>query len=99
MSADRLNTYFRVLAVMPHFAAIEVIAAHSDVYWSRCSVTSRTARSRTSKGYLPDLVISPSLYVELVYSSYGRWTDPSWVTEDRLRAWITEVVPENWTVG
>ena len=49
-----------VSAVMPHLAAIDVIAAHSGVYSSRCSSTSRTVRSRTSRGYLFDLVITPS---------------------------------------
>jgi hypothetical protein len=49
-----------VSGVMPHFSAIEVIAAHSDVYWSRCFCTSLIARSRTSAGYLFDLVITPS---------------------------------------
>ena len=49
-----------VSAVMPHLPAIDAMAAHSDVYSSRCSCTRRTVRSRTSGGYLFDLVITPS---------------------------------------
>ena len=45
---------------MPSLALIDVKAAHSEGYSSRCSATIRTARSRTSGEYLLDLGISPS---------------------------------------
>src|SRR5262249_13120346 len=38
----------------------DAIAAHSEGYSPRCSCTIRTARSRTSCGYLPRLLIAPS---------------------------------------
>jgi hypothetical protein len=44
----------------PNFVAIDLIAAHSDGYSLRCSSTMRTARSRSSAGYLPCLLIAPS---------------------------------------
>src|SRR5262249_17506464 len=45
----------------PSLLAIDVIAAHSDGYSSRCSCTIRTARSRSSCGYLLRLPIGSIL--------------------------------------
>ncbi len=50
----------RVSAVIPNLLAIEPIAAHSEGCSPRCSITIRTARSRSSCGYLFGLVIAPS---------------------------------------
>jgi hypothetical protein len=49
-----------VSGVHPIFAAIELIAAHSEACSPRCSNTIRTARDRTSGEYLVCLVIAPS---------------------------------------
>jgi len=49
----RLTHLRSVSGVMPHFVAMDVIAAHCDGYSPVCSSTRRTARSRTSTGYLP----------------------------------------------
>ena len=45
--------YVLLVGVVPHFIAMDVIAAHCDGYSPMCSSTRRTARSRTSTGYLP----------------------------------------------
>src|SRR5919197_1461901 len=45
---------------MPNLAAIEQIAAHCEGCSSWCSNTRRTARSRSSCGYLPCLVMAPT---------------------------------------
>src|SRR5208337_1951366 len=55
------RTHLRnVSAVQPIFDAIDVIAAHSESCEGNCSNTSRTARSRTSGGYLLGLPMAPS---------------------------------------
>lgn len=44
----------------PIFFAIDVIAAHCESYWFRCSSTIRTERSRTSGENLLGLAMTPS---------------------------------------
>jgi hypothetical protein len=50
----------RVTRVIPKLAEIDPSTAHSEGYSPPCSSTIRTARSRSSCGYLVGLVISPS---------------------------------------
>jgi len=60
-SISARRTHFRsASAEQPIFSAIERIASHCDPYCSRCSKTRRTARSRTSWGYLILAAIAPS---------------------------------------
>ena len=47
-----------VSGVEPNFPAIDVIAAHCELYSCWCSNTIRTARSRTSGAYLRDFLLS-----------------------------------------
>jgi hypothetical protein len=52
------RTHLRsVSAVISDLASIDVIAAHSDSYRSRCSVTRCTAWRRTASGCLPGLLL------------------------------------------
>src|SRR5207302_4203176 len=50
----------RVSLFTPIFSATEMMAAHSEGYSWACSWTIRTARSRSSAGYLGDRAIAPS---------------------------------------
>jgi len=45
---------------MPSLPEIELIGAHCESYSRSCSKTMRTARSRTSVGYLVALLMAPS---------------------------------------
>src|SRR5206468_3534342 len=60
-STSAVRTHLRSVSdETPTFIAIEVIAAHCDGCSSRCSNTIRTARSRTSWGYLLRRVMAPT---------------------------------------
>src|SRR5680860_632729 len=60
-SVSARRTHLRsVSAVMPNFAATELIAAHWESYSPSCSSTMRTARSFTSRGYLLCVFMTPS---------------------------------------
>jgi hypothetical protein len=48
-----------ISGVEPILAAIDVIAAHCDLYWLPASLTMRTARSMTSGEYLGCFFIAP----------------------------------------
>lgn len=64
MAGSVLRTQVRsVCAVQPIFPAIDSIAAQREGYSCLCSLSIRTARSRTSDEYLTDFPIAPSSQV------------------------------------
>src|SRR5438309_8022125 len=65
----------RVSLFTPIFSATEMMAAHSEGYSWACSWTIRTARSRSSAGYLGDRAIAPSSQGMEPPGNPGRFTD------------------------
>src|SRR5919198_3033757 len=64
---------------MPNLAAIEVIAAHCEGCSSWCSNTMRTARSRTSWGYLLRRVMAPTSHELEPPRNPERFTEPRYL--------------------
>jgi hypothetical protein len=77
---------------MPSLPAIEVKAAHSDGYSSRCSAIIRTARSRTSGEYRLCLGISPSSQGKESAQFPGRFKDPTGLFNSSLEGRVRRAI-------
>src|SRR5579871_1221221 len=77
--------------VQPILDAIELIAAHCDGCSGCCSNTNRTARSRTSAGYLLRRPIAPSSQALEPPGTPGRFT----INENDQRKRSTKTINEN----
>jgi len=75
-SVSALRTHLRSVSdETPNFIAIEVIAAHCEACSSWCSNTIRTARSRTSCGYLLRRVMAPTSHESEPPRNPGRFNE------------------------